>query len=91
MLLDISAEMAAERRPTARDRYERDKKKLERVREKYLYMWDLMSQGNPTNSKSQWMMLNGQSDTTEITQKILTRLKEIVELRVQMSTTAKCD
>jgi thymidylate kinase len=74
VLLDIPSEMAAERRPTARDRYERDKEKLKRVRDRYLYMWDLMGQGN----MSQWMLLNGQSSPAHITDKIIGRLKEIV-------------
>lgn len=76
VLLDISADMAAERRPQARDRYERDKKKLERVREKYLYMWDMMSQRN-----AGWMLLNGQSDSAEITKKIVAGVKAIADSR----------
>lgn len=76
VLLDISADMAAERRPEARDRYERDKKKLESVRNRYLYMWDLMAQ-----SHAGWLLLNGQSDATEITSKILNEVKKVVDAK----------
>jgi thymidylate kinase len=69
-LLDISVEKTSARRPEARDRYERDKEKLKRVRARYLYMWQVMSE-----SESSWLVLNGHEDPKMITQKIIDRVR----------------
>jgi thymidylate kinase len=76
-LLDISVEESAKRRPTSRDRYERDKEKLARVRDRYLYMWHLMTEAH-TTPKTRWIVLNGHSDAQEITNKILSEIKDTV-------------
>jgi len=79
VLLDISVEKAAGRRPKARDRYERDKEKLARIRDRYLYMWDLMVNRNVAGSI--WVVLNGHCEAKEITQRIVGYAKEITEYR----------
>jgi dTMP kinase len=81
VLLDISVDKTAARRPEARDRYERDKEKLARIRNRYLYMWDLQSRGNEANIKSKWVVLNGHEEPKIITQKILDNLTEIIDFR----------
>ena len=67
ILLDISVEEATRRRPEARDRYERDKEKLKRIRERYLYMWGVMRVGE---DKDRWVILNGEKSEKEITEQI---------------------
>lgn len=78
VLLDMSVEEAANRRPKARDRYERDKEKLGRIRDRYLYMWKLMEE--PT-LKSKWVVVNGHNGVQDITSKILEELRIITTTR----------
>ena len=68
ILLDISVEEATKRRPEARDRYERDKEKLKHIRDRYLHMWEVMGVGT---EKHNWLVLNGEKSTAEITQQIM--------------------
>ncbi|CAB4131363.1 Tmk Thymidylate kinase [uncultured Caudovirales phage] len=77
VLLDISVEKAAGRRPKARDRYERDKEKLARIRDRYLYMWELMVNRNVAGSR--WVVLNGHCEAKEITRIILNHVKDITD------------
>lgn len=85
VLLDISVERTTARRPEARDRYERDKEKLSRIRDRYLYMWQLMLDSEVPPLKSTWVVLNGYEEPSVITTKILSELDKIVEFRRHMS------
>ena len=70
VLLDISVDRTTSRRPEARDRYERDKEKLTRVRSRYLHMWQIMSQAK-VPSQGAWVVLNGHEEPALITKKII--------------------
>jgi thymidylate kinase len=79
ILLDISVEEATRRRPEARDRYERDKKKLKHIRDRYLHMWEVMGVGIEKTGSIPWVVLNGEQDAAEITRQILAGIDTILE------------
>lgn len=77
--IDVSVEEGARRRPKARDRYEKDKDKLKRIRQRYLDMWWLESQGNVTLNadgtvffrKPLWVIINGEQEQEQVTDQML--------------------
>ena len=67
ILLDIAPELAVERKPTGRDRYERDVALLGRVRESYLRQAE----------QAGWVRVDGARDTAEVTAEIFARLAKL--------------
>jgi dTMP kinase len=59
-LLDVAPGEALVRRPEARDRYERDREKQEKVRSQYLNLWQTMNaQRNPAVPTRWWIKVDG--------------------------------
>jgi dTMP kinase len=88
--IDVSVEEATRRRPEARDRYERDKPKLARVRQRYLDLWWLeQNHSFPADgrgifyTKPLWIVINGEQEATKITEQMLcwVRLLQHVPVR----------
>jgi|WetSurMetagenome_2_1015567.scaffolds.fasta_scaffold22252_7 dTMP kinase len=77
--IDVSVEEATRRRPQARDRYERDKEKLARIRDRYLEMWRDQGRGSLTMldngtvffSKPLWVTIDGHQETEKITEQMV--------------------
>lgn len=81
--IDVSVEEAARRRPQARDRYEKDKAKLARVRQRYLDMWWLEGHNGVTLTNNDsvfftrplWVVINGEQPKEKITEQMLSWVK----------------
>jgi thymidylate kinase len=67
ILLDVPLDEAVRRRPERRDRYERDQKKQERVRELYREMWK--TEG--ATDEHSWVVLDGTGDVEVVNNLII--------------------
>lgn len=66
LLLDVPVEEGFKRRPERRDRYEKDRDLMQRVRESYLAMWSAMSLTEP----GRWKIVDGVGTKEEIADRI---------------------
>jgi thymidylate kinase len=74
IFIDVPIEEATRRRPEAQDRYERDKEKLKRVRERYLWLWAHMNDRNihwPTPQAPAWIVIDGVGTPRQVFDRIL--------------------
>lgn len=76
--IDVSIEEAAKRRPIPRDRYERDKEKLARVRDRYLDLWKVEGKGgvgmlgdSVSLTPPLWIVIDGHQKQEEVTEQML--------------------
>lgn len=89
--IDVSVEEAARRRPQARDRYEKDKAKLARVRQRYLDMWWLEGRDGVTLNngdtvfftKPLWIVIDGEQPKEKITEQMLNWVKLVQHVPVR--------
>jgi dTMP kinase len=59
--LDVPVDVATFRRPEARDRYEKDKAKLQRVRQRYLALWEMKAA-----TEDNWIVVDGKPSVEEV-------------------------
>jgi len=88
--IDVSVEESARRRPQARDRYEKDKEKMKRIRQRYLDLWWLEGRGNVTLSgddifftKPLWVTINGEQEREKIVEQMLTWVRLVQHVPVR--------
>jgi thymidylate kinase len=70
ILLDVSAEESARRRPAFRDRYEVDRKAQENIREIYRGLWTASAKGRTPDDMT-WIMIDAGQTRDEVFAKIL--------------------
>jgi thymidylate kinase len=74
--IDVTVEEAAKRRPVPRDRYEKDKAKLERVRKRYIDLWHKNMKPDFAGERlfikgPLWVMIDGHQEPDAITAQMI--------------------
>jgi dTMP kinase len=65
IFIDVPPEVAFQRRPEVRDRYEKDREKQTRIREAYSYLWEVVHGQN-----TGWVSIDGRGSIEEVRESI---------------------